>query len=308
MTALSRRSLLGGAALGALFARTARGAARTGAQAPAAPPVTVFTPLRRDVGMFTGRGGTIGWLITPDAVVIVDAQFPDTATLCLDGVKTRSSHAIDLLINTHHHRDHTAGNIVFKPHVAHILAQERVPALQKTAAAERKTPDEQVYADQTFGQTWEQEFGHERVRLRYHGPGHTGGDAVIAFVRANVVHMGDLVFRGMHPFVDRPGGASIRNWITVLEQVQKANAKDTIYIFGHAMEGLSLSGTSAELLAMRDYFTAVLDHVQQAMAAGKSRDEIAALAALPHFESYSSFSPDALGNVLGVAFDELTAK
>ncbi len=308
MTTWSRRRFLGGVTLGALLAGTRRSGAWVGGQAPAGPPATVFTPLRRDVGIFTGRGGTIGWLITPEAVVIVDAQFPDTAAICLDGVKTRSSHPIDLLINTHHHGDHTAGNIVFHPQVAHILAQERVPALQKTAATERKNLDEQVYADQTFATTWEQEFGHERVRLQYYGPGHTSGDAVITFVRANVVHMGDLMFRGMHPFVDRPAGASIRNWIATLEQVQKAHARDTIYVFGHAMEGLGVSGTSAELAAMRDYFTAVLDNVQHGIAAGKSRDEIVALAALPHFESYYSFAPKALGDVLGVAFDELTAK
>ena len=308
MTALSRRRFLESATFGALLAGAARASGRTTQQAPAAPPPTVFTALRRDVGIFTGRGGTIGWLITPDAVVIVDAQFPDTAKTCLDGVASRSGHAIDLLINTHHHRDHTAGNIVFEPQVAHILAQEHVPALQKTAAEQRKTLDDQAYADQTFETTWEQEFGNERVRLQYYGPGHTSGDAVVTFVRANVVHMGDLMFRGMHPFVDRPAGASIRNWITALEQVQRAHAKDTIYIFGHAMEGLGVSGTSAELLAMRDYFTAIVDHVQRGVAAGKSRDEVVALAALPHFETYSSMSPEALGDVLGVAFDELTSK
>ena len=33
-----------------------------------------FVPLRRNVGYFTGRGGTIGYLQSPDALVAVDAQ------------------------------------------------------------------------------------------------------------------------------------------------------------------------------------------------------------------------------------------
>jgi glyoxylase-like metal-dependent hydrolase (beta-lactamase superfamily II) len=281
----------------------------TAHQAPPQPPPSVaFTPLRRDVGVFTGRGGTIGWLITPDAVVLVDSQFPDTAKLCLEGVKSRSKRQIDLLINTHHHGDHTSGNIIFKPETPHILAHENVPALQKKSAEERGNADQQAYADQTFGKTWDQDIGHERLQMRHYGPGHTGGDAVVTFAKANVVHMGDLVFRARHPFVDRPGGASVRNWLTTLEQVVKAHETDTIYIFGHAREGLGVSGTAADLTAMRDYFSAVLDHVQKGIAAGQSRDAIVALTALPKFDDYPNSPATALAGVLGVAYDELTQK
>jgi hypothetical protein len=47
--------------------------------------VTEFRLLRRDVGIFTGRGGTIGWLANPDALLAVDTQFADTAALFLAG-------------------------------------------------------------------------------------------------------------------------------------------------------------------------------------------------------------------------------
>jgi cyclase len=300
---ISRRAFLAGTALVPAIRLAAR-------QAPASqpPPSVTFTLLRRDVGVFTGRGGTIGWLITPEAVVLVDSQFPDTAKLCLEGVKSRSKRQIDLLINTHHHGDHTSGNIVFKPETPHILAHENVPALQKKSAEERGNADQQAYADQTFGKTWDQDIGHERLQIRHYGPGHTGGDAVVTFAKANVVHMGDLVFRARHPFVDRPGGASVRNWLTTLEQVVKAHEKDTIYIYGHAREGLGVSGTAADLTAMRDYFSAVLDHVQKGIAAGQSREAIVALTALPRFEDYPNSPPSALAGVLGVAYDELTQK
>jgi glyoxylase-like metal-dependent hydrolase (beta-lactamase superfamily II) len=299
---ISRRTFLSSAALIPALRLTAH-------QAPPQPPPSVsFTPLRRDVGVFTGRGGTIGWLITPEAVVLVDSQFPDTAKLCLEGVKSRSKRQIDLLINTHHHGDHTAGTIVFKHETPHILAHENVPALQKKSAEERGNADQQAYADQTFGKTWDQDIGHERLQMRHYGPGHTGGDAVVAFAKANVVHMGDLVFRARHPFVDRPGGASVRSWLTTLEQVVKTHEKDTIYVFGHAREGLGVSGTAADLTAMRDYFSAVLDHVQKGIAAGQSRDAIVALPALPKFEDYPNSPATALAGVLGVAYDELTQK
>ena len=47
-------------------------------------------------------------------LVVVDTQFPDTAQICLDGLKTRGGGRGDrLVINTHHHGDHTGGNGVF---------------------------------------------------------------------------------------------------------------------------------------------------------------------------------------------------
>jgi len=68
-----------------LFARAKlEGAENAAAPAPAAkapmslpaPAATEFKPLRRDVGLFTGRGGSIGWLANKDGLAVVDTQFP----------------------------------------------------------------------------------------------------------------------------------------------------------------------------------------------------------------------------------------
>src|SRR4249920_1184211 len=87
------------------------------AQQPAAPPATAFNDLRRGVGYFTGQGGTIGYVINGDGAIAVDSQFPATAGACVEGLKQKAAKGIDLLINTHHHGDHTSGNPVFKPAV-----------------------------------------------------------------------------------------------------------------------------------------------------------------------------------------------
>jgi glyoxylase-like metal-dependent hydrolase (beta-lactamase superfamily II) len=280
------------------------------AVAPQAAAASVsFTSLRRDVGIFTGRGGTIGWLITPDAVVVVDSQFPDTAGPCLEGVKSRATRPIDFLINTHHHPDHTSGNIVFQPAVKHIAAHRKVPALQKRSAEQQSALESQAYADTLYDTEWSQELGRETLKLRYFGPAHTSGDSVVTFAHANVAHVGDLVFRQRHPVVDRSAGGTIKNWIAVLDAIGRAHDGDTIYVFGHAKEGAGTSGTAADLRAMRDYLNAVLEMVQKSIASGKSRDEIIAIAALPHFEEYHAVPPrGTLANVLGAAYDELTAK
>ena len=303
----TRRQFLETSSLAAALGLTARGAL---AQPPAAVAGT-FAALRGNSGIFTGRGGTIGWLIAPDGLVVIDSQFPDTAQQCLDGIKSRATRPIDLLVNTHHHGDHTGGNGVFKPHVGGILAHANVPGLQQKAAAAPPPPGQPppaapTVADKTYDKTWEQAIGKEKMRLKYYGPGHTSGDSVVTFVNANVVHMGDLVFNKRHPFIDRPAGASIKNWITLLESTTKDHANDTTYIFGHAKDGLAVTGDQSHLLQMRDYLTAVLDVARKAIADGKSREETMTIGPLPKFEDYMEAPPRlTLAAVLGVAYDEL---
>ena len=129
--------------------------------APPLPPVTEFRPLRRGVGLFTGRGGTIGWLSSKEALAIVDTQFPDTAAICLMGVPGIDGRKIDVVLNTHHHRDHTSGNGVFKPAAKTIVAHENAPKLQLAAAEKDGTLDTQVFPDATFADVWRHDLGDE---------------------------------------------------------------------------------------------------------------------------------------------------
>jgi glyoxylase-like metal-dependent hydrolase (beta-lactamase superfamily II) len=134
------------------------------AQAPAqAPTVPEFKDVRRNVGTFTARGGTIGYLVTPDAVVVVDSQFADTAPMFLKGLQPKTSRKIDFLINSHHHPDHTGGNKVMQPNVGKIVAHVNVPGLQKKQAAASKSEDNQAYADTTFDTDWKTTVGKERI-------------------------------------------------------------------------------------------------------------------------------------------------
>ena len=152
-----------------------------------------FSVIRGNVGSFVGQGANIGWLCSPDGVVVVDAQMPATAKACLEG------------LNTHHHRDHTSGNSVFRPAARKIVAHVRVPELQK-AAARPGTDADLVYADTTFSDQWSIRVGSETVTAVYYGPAHTGGDSIVMFDQENDVHVRDLVFNGRLPVLDRPGG------------------------------------------------------------------------------------------------------
>ena len=278
--------------------------AQAPAGAPAQPPtVPMFADVRRNVGVFTARGGTMGYLVTPDAVVVVDSQFADTAPMFLEGLKPKTSRKIDLLINSHHHPDHTGGNKVMQPNVGKIVAHVNVPGLQKKQAAQQKSEANQAYADTTFDKDWKASVGKETVSARYYGPAHTSGDIAITFENANVVHLGDLMSFQRNPRADRPAGASVPNWITVLERVTKDHGGDTVYIFGHSKVGERVTGSSKDVLELRNYLSALVDYAKKQIAAGKSQEEILKTAAIPGFERYEG-TPVALE----AAYLELSGK
>ena len=105
---------------------------------PAAPPVTKFEELRRGVGMFIGTGGTIGYLVNGDGAVAVDSQFMNTATICVEGLKVLAPKGLQMLINTHHHGDHTGGNKAFRPLVKTIVCQENCLAWHKKVSEQAR--------------------------------------------------------------------------------------------------------------------------------------------------------------------------
>ena len=233
-------------------------------------------PLRRNVGYYTGQGGTIGWLLTADHLVVVDTQFPEQAGTLLAALQETNLNPVDLLINTHHHGDHTSGNIAFKgivqTHVAHQNSRDN----QERVARERGNLNEQLLPTTTFTGTWSQQVGDEKITLHYSGPAHTNGDALIHFENANVVHLGDLVFNRRFPYIDKPAGAHIGNWISVLRKARKTFEKDTQYIFGHAGDGHPVTGSAADLKAMENYLRRLLNFMKKARRQGMTLEQIKA--------------------------------
>jgi cyclase len=282
---------------------------RAGAQPPgasAAPPApAIFTPLRRNVGIFNQRGGTIGWMVSPDGLLVVDTQFADTAPNLLAGLKERSPRQIDVLINSHHHPDHTGGNGVLRGSVKQIVAHVRSLENQKVQAERMKAPT--TLPDVTFPDTWNVTLGDETIRARHWGPAHTGGDVSIHFEQANVVHLGDLLNNRGYPNVDAPAGASVHGWIQVLEKMAAAYPADALYVYGHAEAGHPFIGTRADLHYQRDYFSAVIDRARAARRDGTTKEALAKVEVLPKFEHFGGQKPR-LGLALTIAYDELATR
>ena len=258
--------------------------------------------MRRNVGIFNQRGGTIGWLVSPDGLLVVDTQFADTAPNLVSGLKERSPRQVDVLINSHHHPDHTGGNGVLRSSAKQIVAHVRSLENQRVQAERMKA--ETTLPDVTFPETWSVTLGDETIRARHWGPAHTGGDASIHFEQANVVHLGDLLNNRGYPNVDAPAGASVHGWIQVLEKMAAAFPADALYVYGHAEAGHPFIGTRPDLFYQRDYFTAIIDAARRARRDGKTREELAKVEVLPKFEHFGGIK-SRLGLALTIAYDEL---
>jgi glyoxylase-like metal-dependent hydrolase (beta-lactamase superfamily II) len=307
---LTRRDFLATSVLGTAATAIGGSTIVRAWQQPAPQITPVFTPIRGDVGFFTGRGGTVGYLVNATGVAVVDSQYRDSAKLLLDGLNERSKNRpVDRLVNTHHHGDHTDGNIVFKGIAKKVVAHTRAAEHMKAPPGRPAPTTEQLYPDATFTDVWREQVGNEWIRAKFYGAAHTSGDAVVTFERANVAHMGDMMFKGRHPIIDRAAGASIKNWIVVLEKTTADHSNETVYIFGHTGMNQPVTGPRADLLRLRDYFTALLAFVGAEIKAGKTKDQILAIRdPLKGFDDFGPFQNQDARGPLTVAYEEIGGK
>jgi cyclase len=260
--------------------------------------------LRNNVGIFTEKGGTIGYLLTDKGIVVVDAEFPEQSQHLIDALKKQSDKSFEMLINTHHHGDHTSGNISFKGIVKDVAAHTNSLANQQKVAIAQKTEDKQLYPNITYDDSWKYSIDKETIQTYYFGPAHTNGDSIIHFQNANIAHMGDLMFNRRWAFVDRSAGASVKNWVTVLDKALGTFDNDTIFIFGHAFDPEKVTGNKEDLKAMQNYLAKMLDFVEKEIKAGKSKDDILKEKAIP---GVTEWQGDGIERGLQATYEELTA-
>ncbi len=255
-------------------------------------------------GIFTEKGGTILFALGKDGIIVVDSEFPEQSQHLIDELKKKSEKPFKLLINTHHHGDHTSGNISFKGIVENVLAHENSLKNQKAVAIAQKTEDKQLYPNETYGAVWNVKEAGVKYALYYYGAGHTNGDSFVHFEKQNIVHTGDLVFNRRHPFVDRTAGANIKSWITVLDKALNKFDKKTVFVFGHAADGYNVTGTKDDVKAFQTYLINLLAYTDSQIKAGKTKEDILKATEIPGSPEWKG---DGIQRSLTAAYEELTA-
>lgn len=265
------------------------------------PPDWKITMLNKQIGYFTEAGGTIGFHLAKDGITVVDAQFPTSAPHLIQELQKKNL-PFRLLINTHHHSDHTSGNIAFKPIIARVVAQENSLKNQRRVAEQDSKSGVQYFPTETFSDGWSEKSGGEIISMHYYGAAHTDGDAVIHFEKNGIAHVGDLVFNRKYPYIDRSAGASIKNWLVVLQKIQTNYPDSTQFICGHAGDGYPVVGNKEMIHRFQNYLTASLAFVDKAMKEGRSKQEILSTTVIPGFTDWKG---EGIQRTLAAAYEEL---
>jgi glyoxylase-like metal-dependent hydrolase (beta-lactamase superfamily II) len=258
------------------------------------------------VYMLTGRGGNIGLSVGTSGSFLVDDQYAPLTDKILAAVKSVSAEPVRFLVNTHWHGDHTGGNEnmgkagVFI--VAHHNVRQRMSKEHFNALFNRTTPPspEAALPVVTFAESLTFHWNGDEIRVYHTPPAHTDGDSIVHFVKADVVHMGDLFVNGGFPFVDTSSGGKVDGVIGAADRVLGAISEKTRIIPGHGP-----LATRADLQAYRDVVKTVRDRVAKLKAEGKTKE--AAVAAKPTAEYDAKWGQGFIkGDVLvGFVYDSL---
>ncbi len=243
-------------------------------------------PLASGVYMLTGAGGNIGLSVGSDGAFIIDDQYAPLTDKIAAAIKAVSDKPVRFVVNTHWHGDHTGGNENFGKAgaviVAHDNVRRRMSAGQvieffKSTVPPAPPPALPVV---TFADSVTLHLNGDTVRVLHVAPAHTDGDAIVHFTKANVVHMGDLYFNGLYPFIDASSQGSVDGVVAAADKALAMVDDQTRIIPGHGP-----AGNRGSLKEFRDMLATVRDRVRAMKKEGKSLADIQAAQPTKEFDA-----------------------
>jgi cyclase len=233
------------------------------------------TQVAGNIYMLEGSGGNIGVSVGADGILIVDDQFAPLADKIRAALKKLGEGKLRYILNTHFHGDHTGSNRVFGTEgtiVAHDNVRKRLSGEWKPTSGNAPPPQPpEALPVITFDNSLSVFFNGEEIRVIHVPHGHTDGDSVIYFTKANVVHMGDQFFNGMFPFVDLESGGDVEGYERNVGTVLAKMPADARVIPGHGP-----LASVEDLKKFHQMLVETIASVRERMKAGKTLDQIKA--------------------------------
>ena len=229
------------------------------------------------VYMLAGRGGNIGLSVGQDGAFLIYDQYAPLTDKILAAIAAVTDKPVRFLVNTHWHGDHTGGNENIGKGGTIIIAHDNVRKrlakgqYMKVFNANIPPAPPQALPVITFADGVTFHWNNETLEVVHSKSAHTDGDAVIYFKSANVVHVGDLFFNGIYPFIDAGSGGSLEGVIAGVDEVLGRIDDTTKVIPGHGP-----LGNKADLKAYRDMLATVHGRMTELIKEGKNIDEIVA--------------------------------
>jgi cyclase len=223
------------------------------------------------LALLAGPGGNVVVLHGPDGLLLVDNFVrPAWAPLkkVLDGIGPKILHAID----THWHFDHADNNANLRRAgaaiVAHANTKKRLSQSHDVLGMHFDPEPAEALPTVVFTDMHAITANGETVTLRYVPPAHTDTDVTVRFDKGNVLHMGDLFFNGMYPFIDASTGGNIKGMVAAADKALGLVDASTKIVPGH--------GPLADKAALQRYramLADVRDAIGKLKTSGKTQAE-----------------------------------
>ena len=257
-------------------------AAQADADADKISPVQVT----EQIYMIAGKGGNVGVFTGEDGTFLIDDNFAPLTEKIVEAIKSIGGNYPEFLINTHYHGDHTGGNenlgsggtLIF----SHDNVRERLKngSFLKAFNMKSEATDPEGLPVVTFSEGISFHINGDTVRAIHVAHAHTDGDSFIYFEEANVVHAGDILFNGFHPFIDVDHGGSLRGTIQGVDEILALVDDNTKIIPGHGP-----LGNRTELESYRKMLWTAYERLRKLKAQGKTAQEAAASKPLVDLEA-----------------------
>jgi len=250
------------------------------------PPTVETTRLKDGIHLLRGRGANVGVLSGKDGVLLIDTQYPKSTKPLRAAIRKISKKPIRFLVITHWHGDHVGGIQDLAKSgtavIAHNNVRKRLASGGYLATADHQAPPatDQALPILTYSDTLTIHFNGQTVRCLHIPLAHTNGDTIVHFVESNVIHMGDIYFNGLYPYIDVNAGGNIDGMIRAVKKGLKIADSGSTIIPGH--------GPLANREDMKKYLSmleTIRGRVRPQVLAGKSLKEVQASKPTAEFDA-----------------------
>jgi glyoxylase-like metal-dependent hydrolase (beta-lactamase superfamily II) len=239
------------------------------AQPPAAP-VTANKLAPNFYALQATGLSTVGALVGPDGVMMVDSGTPALTERIVAAIKTVSDAPLRYLVNTHQHPDHTGGNENFVKLGVTLIARDELRT-RLAAVTGRGAVQPSALPRLTYKGGITLHMNGVEVRLIAVPAAHTDGDTMIHFTKADVLMTGDFYRSAGYPNIDRTNGGTLNGMLQGLNAVIDLAGPNTRIVPGHG----AIVDEKA-VMAHRDLAIALRDRIAPLVKKGQTLEQIVA--------------------------------
>jgi cyclase len=205
---------------------------------------------------------TLAVRVTSEGVILVDDMFQQNYDQIVSLIKTVTDQPVKYVISTHHHGDHTGGNVRFLGASAQIIGHKNARAAMMKGPMPLPGPPPITFTTEAAVH-----LGGAEAQLFYVGQGHTNGDAIVYFPDLRVMATGDLyVVLPRVPTIDYGNGGTTLGWVPSIDNILK-------FDFDAVIPGHGPVSNRAELQRFRDKMVTLQTRTRELIKQGVPKDQ-----------------------------------